>query len=382
MGVAGVRVRAAVAVFAAVTTLAAPVRAEEPDVVGGPRLGSRTTVTGAGAPRLPAVSAAAWVVADADTGAVLGARNAHGTYLPASTMKTLTAVALIPEMNLKAKYKATQTDANIEGSKVGIVAGTTYTVDKLMEAMLVVSGNDAAHAIAGAYGGMRKAVAQMNATAQRLQAYDTVARNTSGLDAPGQVTSAYDLALITRAGLRLPAYQRYGETLRGTMPAPGGKRFEIYNHNKLLTRYRGAIGGKTGYTYAARHTYVGVARRGGHTLIVTLLKTETNYPDAIALLDWGFKAVGKAAPVGRLVDPIDPEADDTADRSRVAQPVASPTAQPVLRAAPRETSRPYVPVAGGLAAAGSLVLLRRRAVRRRYGYRASGGAPKLKLPVR
>ena len=384
MGAVGVRLRAAAVGLAAVAAFlpTTSATAETPDVVGGAMLGSKRAVRGPGSPQLPPVTAQGWVVADADTGAVLAAKNAHGQFLPASTMKTLTAVTLIPRMSAARTYKATQTDANIEGSKVGLVAGQRYTVNKLLEAMLVVSGNDAAHALAGAYGGMAKTVAAMNETAKRLQAYDTVARNTSGLDAPGQVTSAYDLALVARAGFAMPSFVRYSETLRSTMPAPGGKRFEIYNHNKLLTRYRGAIGVKTGYTIAARHTYVGAARRNGRTLIVTLLKTETMYPDAIALLDWGFKAAATAAPVGRLVDPVDPE-DDRADRASRVEPKAAPaSAAPVLRASGGRTGRGYVPLAGAIAGAGGLVLLRRRAVRRRYGYRASSSAPKLKLPVR
>lgn len=385
MGAAGVRLRAAAVAVAAAAAFLGPghaAYAEEPDVVGGAMLGSKNTVRAAGAPQLPRVTAQGWVVADATTGAVLAARNAHGRYLPASTMKTLTAVALLDGgIDLTRKYAATQTDANIEGSKVGLVAGTKYSVGKLMEAMLVVSGNDAAHAIAAANGGMAKTVAQMNATAQRLQAYDTVARNTSGLDADGQLTSAYDLALIAREGFTNATFRKYSTTLRSTMPAPGGKRFEIYNHNKLLTRYRGAVGVKTGYTIAARHTYVGAATRGGRTLIVTLLKTETLYPDAIALLDWGFQAGAKAAPVGRLVDPVVPE-EERADRSRLVPNAAPATPAPVLRASGGRAGRGYVPLASGVAAAGGLVMLRRRAVRRRYGYRASGGAPKLKLPVR
>ena len=383
MGAAGFRLRAAACGLAATATLlsSTPAGAEPPDVVGGWRLAAKHTVAGKGAPPLPAVTAAGWLVADADTGAVLAARNPHGKFLPASTMKTLTAVALLPEMSLAKKYRVTQAEANIEGSKVGIVAGHAYTVGKLMEAMLVVSGNDAATALAGAYGGMPKTVTQMNATAKRLQAYDTVARNTSGLDAPGQVTSPYDLALIAREGFRLAAFRKYSTELRGHMPAPGGKKFEIYNHNKLLTRYPGAIGVKTGYTIAARQTYVGAARRNGHTLIVTLLKTETMYPDATALLDWGFRALGTADPVGRLVDPIpaEPREEVRADRSRIVPKAAPESAAPVIRASGGRTGRGYVPIAGGVAAAGGLVLLRRRRMRRRYGYRST--APRLRLPV-
>ena len=212
MGAAGVRLRAAaVAVAAAAACLGpatASARAETKPVVGGEALGSPRIVVGKGAPPVPAVSAAAWVVADADTGEVLGARDAHGRYLPASTLKTLTAVALLPALDLRKPYQPSFEDVNIEGSKVGLVQSVRYPVGKLVEAMLVVSGNDAANALANAAGGLPATVDAMNTTAQRLQAYDTTARNPSGLDAPGQVTSAYDLALIARAGLRMPTFAR------------------------------------------------------------------------------------------------------------------------------------------------------------------------------
>ncbi|HEU0132444.1 MAG TPA: serine hydrolase [Mycobacteriales bacterium] len=381
MGAAGVRLRAAaVAVAAALLVPAAlPAAAETRPVVGGEELGSRTVVAGHGAPPLPHVSAAGWLVADVDTGEVLAARDAHGRYLPASTMKTLTAVALIPELDLRRMYQPSYADVNIEGSRVGIVQSVRYPVGKLVEAMLVVSGNDAANAVASAAGGTDVAVAKMNATARRLQAYDTLARNPSGLDAPGQVTSAYDLALVARAGLAMPDFARYVATLRDRMPAPGGRQFEIYNHNKMLPTYAGDIGVKTGFTVAARHTYVGAARRNGHTLVVTLLKAETMYPDAKALLDWGFHAVGRTVPVGRLVDPVPdaPLVDSRADRSRTLPP-AAPVAAP---AAPRRSGGgglPGGPAAGVVAAAaGAALVLRRRTVRRR----TSGGLT-LDLPVR
>jgi D-alanyl-D-alanine carboxypeptidase (penicillin-binding protein 5/6) len=378
MGAAGVRLRAAAVLVAAAAAFAGPgAHAETKPVVGGEALASPRIVLGHGAPPIPAVSAAAWVVADADTGEVLGARDAHGRYLPASTLKTLTAVALLPSLDLRKPYQPSFEDVNIEGSKVGLVQSVRYPVGKLVEAMLVVSGNDAANALANAAGGVPTTVAAMNTAAQRLQAYDTTARNPSGLDAPGQVTSAYDLALIARAGLRMPTFARYVGTLRDRVPAPGGKQFEIYNHNKLLTKYRGNIGVKTGYTVAARHTYVGAARRDGKTLVVTLLKAETMYPDATALLDWGFSALGRTVPVGRLVDPVpDQPADQRADRSRVVGSAATaPAAAPPPR---RSGSLPTIPAAGAVAGVGGLFLLRRRAVRRRY----ANGDLKLRLPVR
>jgi D-alanyl-D-alanine carboxypeptidase (penicillin-binding protein 5/6) len=382
MGAAGVRLRAAAVAVAAAALAAVPATPALADpprpVVGGAALASPHAQAGHGAPALPHVSAAGWLVADADTGEVLAARNAHGRFLPASTLKTLTAVALLPGLDLTRTYVPTSADVNIEGSRVGIVAGTKYPVGKIAEAMLVVSGNDAANALASAAGGTARSVARMNETAQRLQAYDTLARNPSGLDAPGQLTSAYDLALVARAGLKIPAFARYARTLRDTVPAPGGGKFEIYNHNKLLTKYSGDIGIKTGYTIAARHTYVGAARRNGHTVVVTLLKAETMYPDATALLDWGFQAVGRAVPVGRLVDPVpDVPVDDHADRSRTLGGAVAPAALPALRRAARASGVPPLPATGAALAAGGVFLLRRRTVRRR-GYRPRG--PRLKLP--
>lgn len=375
MRAAGVRLRAAAVLVAASFAMATPASAEPGDVIGGPALGTRGVAVErtSGVPALPRVSAQAWVVADAGTGEVLAARDPHGKYLPASTLKTLTAVALLPDLDLARFYDPTWEDVNIEGSKVGLTQGTRVPVGKLVEAMLVVSGNDAANALANAAGGMPASIAKMNATAKRLQANDTLARNPSGLDAPGQVTSAYDLALIARAGLAMPQFVKYVSTLRDFMPAPGGHKFEIYNHNKLLTRYRGTLGIKTGYTVAARHTYVGAARRDGRTLIVTLLKTETHYPDAIALLDWGFASAGRTTPVGRLVDPLpdSPAAPERADRSRV-EPLAAPPAPAALNDGD-DGGLPIVPVGAGTACVAGLTLLRRRAVRRRY-------RPTLRLP--
>jgi D-alanyl-D-alanine carboxypeptidase (penicillin-binding protein 5/6) len=147
----------------------------------------------------------------------------------------------------------------------------------------------------------------MNAEATHLQAYDTFARTPSGLDGPGETTSAYDLALIARAGLALPDFRGYVGTVKSRMPAPHHKHFQIYTHNRLLTTYRGDIGVKNGYTVAASATYVGAATRNGHTIVVTLMHANPYFwPEARSLLDWGFKAEGQVTPVGTLVDPQRP----------------------------------------------------------------------------
>jgi D-alanyl-D-alanine carboxypeptidase (penicillin-binding protein 5/6) len=314
--------RSLAAVLAALVCLlvgAAPTWAAKPIVepVGGPLLAGRGVVVQPhpGAPALPTdLTSSAWLVADADTGQVLAAKAPHEKYLPASTLKTLTAVTLIPRLDPHQMVKATYRDASIDGSKVGLVPDMSYSVRKLFTAMMVVSGNDAAEALAEANGGVGKTVRMMNAEATHLQAYDTFARTPSGLDGPGESTSAYDLALIARAGLQMPDFRKYVGTVKSTVPAPHHKHFQIYTHNRLLTTYRGAIGVKNGYTVAASATYVGAATRHGHTIIVTLLHANPYFwPEAKSLLNWGFAAEGKVDPVGNLVGPQQaaPVADKT-----------------------------------------------------------------------
>jgi D-alanyl-D-alanine carboxypeptidase (penicillin-binding protein 5/6) len=176
--------------------------------------------------------------------------------------------------------------------------------------MLVVSGNDAANTLATANGGVAKTVAEMNAEAARLQAFDTHAVNANGLDDPKQLSSAYDLALIARAAMKLPDFRYYVKIKRSWISGPGGTRIQIASHDRLLWNYEGAIGIKNGYTDRARATFVGAATRGGHTLVVTLMKTDPRYwPEAAALLDWGFAAkAARVQPIGQLVNPDPDEA--------------------------------------------------------------------------
>ncbi len=296
--------------------------------LGGEHMASKGIVvdTSPGVPALPAVSAASFVVADVDSGAVYAAKDPHGPYAPASTLKTLTAATLVPLLDPDATVVATRAAADADGTRVGVVAGTSYRVGDLLTAMLIMSGNDAAVALADANGGLETTLVQMNAEAARLQALDTVAKTPNGLDAAGQVSSAYDLALINRYALSLPAFRDYVATKRAPFPKPDGTTFEIATHNKLLLNYDGAIGIKNGYTTSARASFVGAATRGGRTLIVTLLRADpTVWKEAATLLDWGFAAAASARPVGTLVDPVPPPSKPTpsSEATLVAQQTAA-----------------------------------------------------------
>jgi D-alanyl-D-alanine carboxypeptidase (penicillin-binding protein 5/6) len=180
----------------------------------------------------------------------------------------------------------------------------------LFTALLTISANDAAMALAQATGSLSQGMAVINAEARHLQADDTVAVTPNGLDAPGQRTSAYDLALFARQGLQMPAFLKYDQTTSGQFRISKKKSVGLWNQNSLLATYPGALGGKIGWTSAAGATYVGMARRHGVTLIVSLLHGPalTEIKAGKSLLNWGFAVDGKVRPVGTLVGPKQPPA--------------------------------------------------------------------------
>jgi serine-type D-Ala-D-Ala carboxypeptidase (penicillin-binding protein 5/6) len=327
------------------STSASPV----PQAVGGPQLAARGVVVNypsRSVPRLPNIKASAFVVADASTGQVLAAKDPHGWYRPASTLKVLTAVALIPVLNPDATVVASKQATSTVPNVVGLVAGRAYKISDLFTALLTISANDAAIALTQATGSFDQGMTLINAEARHLQADDTVAVNPNGLDAPDQRTSAYDLALIARQALKLPAFLKYDQTITARFVVARRKAVELYNQNSLLTTYSGAIGGKIGWTSAAGATYVGMARRHGVTLIVTLLHCPalTEISSAKSLLNWGFAADGQVGQVGTLVGPLLPaSAAPAAASPAAASPVATgrPTPAAVLTG-PRPVSGPPV----------------------------------------
>ncbi|QOC91932.1 D-alanyl-D-alanine carboxypeptidase family protein [Micromonospora craniellae] len=282
--------------------------------VGGELLATPGLVVPQGVPAPPKVTATSWLVADLDTGAVLGGCGPHEYATPASVQKLLLAATMLPRLDPQQTISVTREDLDIApgSSAVGLLPGGRYRVETLWLGLLLQSGNEAANALArlgggpdGAAGGVRA----MNEYARHLGALQTHAVTASGLDGPGQFTSAYDLALIARACFADPTFRRYALTERTRIPAQrglGGKGFQIQNENQLIYRYPGALGGKTGFTDYARHTYVGAAERDGRRLVVTLLGAEPRpqrgWEQGAALLDWGFR-LPREAGVGRLVEP-------------------------------------------------------------------------------
>jgi len=278
-------------------------------VVGGPQLAGRGVVVNypaAHVVRLPSVPASAYVIADAGTGQVLAAKDPHGEFPPASTLKVLTAITMLPRLNPDAMITASKLAASQEPNIAGLIAGHQYPVSALFQALLLISANDAAVALTQAAGSFAAGMQLINAEARHLQAYDVVAKMPNGLPAPGQVVSAYDEALIARQALASPAFMGYDSTLSARFMIKPGKWETLLNQNTLLTQYRGGIGGKIGWTQAAGATYIGLARRNGVTLIVTVLHCTPlqEITSGEKLLSWGFAQDGKVAPVGALVAPL------------------------------------------------------------------------------
>jgi len=315
----------------AVSSAATGPAATGPAATGGAQLASRGVVVNypsGSVPRLPKVKASAWVIADAGTGQVLAARDPHGWYRPASTLKVLTAISLISVLNPNAMVAASKQATKVSPNIVGLLAGHTYKVSDLFTALLTISANDAAMALAQATGSLSQGMAVINAEARHLQADDTVAVTPNGLDAPGQHSSAYDLALIARRALQMPAFLKYDQTTSAQFRISKKKSVGLWNQNSLLTTYPGAIGGKIGWTRAAGATYVGMASRHGVTLIVTLLHCPalTEIDAGKSLLNWGFAVHGKIRPVGTLVGaarPAAPRPAATAQQAARRDQVAS-----------------------------------------------------------
>ncbi|GAB7107998.1 hypothetical protein JCM4814A_63120 [Streptomyces phaeofaciens JCM 4814] len=299
-------------------------------MIGGARL-ARDGVQAALPSGLPKkLTARAWLLADHDSGTVLASYRAHRRLAPASTLKMLFADTLLAKFERTERYTVTAADlADIPAgsSLVGVRPGLTYTVEQLWQGVFLRSGNDAVHVLALMNGGVARTVAEMQAKAADLQALDTRVVSPDGYDHTGQLSSAYDLTLFARHGLRDADFRAYCGTRAADFPAGGGRTFRIENTDRLLsgtygvTPYKGVIGVKNGYTSHAGNTFTGAATRGGRTLLVTVLHPASGhnavYEETAALLDWGFGEGSSAQGVGALVEPL-------SEREASASPSAGP----------------------------------------------------------
>ncbi|QUQ72174.1 D-alanyl-D-alanine carboxypeptidase family protein [Kutzneria sp. CA-103260] len=297
--------------------------------VGGSRMAECGPVIPTGAGKPPANQFESWVLADLDTGKVLAAQDPHARQRPASLIKVLLSLVAMRELKMDTVVTGTTDDANQDGTRVGIGPDGKYTNDQIFHALLMHSGNDCAHALATQLGGVEQTVAKMNALAKSLGALDTRTASPAGLDGPGMVSSAYDLAVLFRVAMQDKRFADAVGTQQLQFPGWGNKPgFIVANDNPLLYNYPGDLGGKTGYTDDALHTYINAAQRDGTRIVFvgmrgTMSPVTQMYAQSQPMMDYGFalKATG-AQPVGQLVD-ADPTAVKPALTTTPAPPAQS-----------------------------------------------------------
>lgn len=239
------------------------------------------------------VSAVSAIVIEAQTGTVLWEHNSREKRAMASTTKIMTALLTIEAGDLDREFTVDPLAIMVEGTSMGLREGDRVSRRDLLYGILLPSGNDAANAAAvSVSGSMTAFVKLMNSRARELGLNDTHFATPSGLDADGHYTTACDLA-------RLAAYALRDDTFReivGCASAdvefgnPPYKR-TLYNSNKMLKRYDGAIGVKTGFTDNARRCLVSAAERDGATLVAVTLNAPDDWNDHTKMLDYGFTQV-------------------------------------------------------------------------------------------
>ena len=255
-----------------------------------------------GWPAGPQVEGEAAVVMDAETGTFLYSKNMEAKEYPASITKIMTTLVALEHGKLKSKVKFSEWSVNslaTDSSPLWMDVGEWITLEQALYGIILESANDCANAVAEKIGGSEEGFAElMNQKAAELGCVNTHFVNAHGLHNENHYTCARDMALIMRAAMENETYAKIAKTIEYIIPKSKHVREEhvLVNHQKMLFRegfrYKGCLGGKTGFTEAALNTLVTVAQRKGRRLICVIMRT--NGPDKICwetkdLLDYGFK---------------------------------------------------------------------------------------------
>jgi D-alanyl-D-alanine carboxypeptidase (penicillin-binding protein 5/6) len=241
------------------------------------------------------VSARSFVIMDAKTGQILLALNPQLFLPPASTLKVMTAMAVVEHLKMEDEVTVSPYAAAAPPSKIGIKPGETYTVEELLYALLLNSANDAARALAERVCGSESTFAhQLTKEVRQWGAYRTTCATANGLPADNQFSTAQDLANMFRRAMSNPELAKIMSTKYYTIQ---GDR-ELRNHNRFLFTTPLAVAGKTGYTRAAKHTFVGLFRDGDKEIIVAMMGSTKKWADLRPLIEKGFELEG--APIAKL----------------------------------------------------------------------------------
>lgn len=235
--------------------------------------------------KMNGISAKSIIIIDSHSGKTLHSRSPDAPRQPASTIKVLTGMIAIDVLKNKDRVPVSKKAAKQPRSKIYLDPRKTYQANDLINAVLLASANDASVALAEKIAGSEKSFAgKMTALARRWGARNTVCKTASGLTARGQKSTARDLAIIFRRAMQ---DREFAARMKKTKAHTTGGKL-LRNHNKALWQIDGSLGGKTGYTSAARQTYVGKFKRGGDEIIVAIMGSESMWADIKRLVDYGF----------------------------------------------------------------------------------------------
>jgi D-alanyl-D-alanine carboxypeptidase (penicillin-binding protein 5/6) len=271
----------------------------------------------------PYVTASAALMMDAETGGILYEKNPHVPLPMASTTKIMTALLGVERLHPRDTVRVSSYAISMMPSKIYLKSGEMISVSELLSAILLSSANDASVALAEKISGSESAFARaMTARAGALGARDTRFENASGLPAEGHYSTAYDLAILLKYAMQVPAFAEIMQWKTRTIGSPTGQQRLLRNHNRLLWTFPGALGGKTGFTRAAKHCYVGMVERGGHPLIVSVLGSSDLWRDTRQLLEYGFDRLNGGET--QLVMSASPKLLAASAQARPLRPVRKP----------------------------------------------------------
>ena len=243
---------------------------------------------------IPQITAEAAVVMDLNTGEVLYGKNEHQQRPPASLTKVMTGYLATKQNRYYSEYvTVSETAAHTGESSLNLKADDVLTFEHLLYGALLKSANDACVALAEHMAGSEDAfVDNMNLQACLLGCANTYFKNTNGLPEENHYSSAYDLAVMTRAAMQVPDFAQIVQTQEHMVRWQDGRQLLVHNTNRLLREYPGAIGVKTGTTNEAGQCLIAVAEKAGKQVAVVVLKSKNRFYDATALLDYALAEIG------------------------------------------------------------------------------------------
>lgn len=239
------------------------------------------------------ISAKSAIVMVAATGEVLYSKNEYEKRGMASTTKIMTCVVALENASLSDTVTASEEDVTIEGTSIGLKAGDTVDLFTLLNGMLLESGNDAANVTATLVAGDKEEFARlMNKKAAELGMAYSSFKNPSGLTEDGHYSCAYDMALLGSYAIKNHIFKSIcsSEKYVATMGKPSYEA-TFYNHNKLLDKYDGAVGIKTGFTKASGRCLVSAVEKDGITLVAVTLNAYDDWNDHMKLYDYCFEGL-------------------------------------------------------------------------------------------